>query len=284
MAQFCFPAFTGRTECCPPGYTVYRPDVDKCFRNLAESVGGIAGPAGGVPLLPSSGDRTVPITSRTSLQRRSTTFLGNGPNVMPGRLVVGGSEPPLGGNIVPGIADTDILGTGITIGDVVDVGRRIFGGNGGNGNGVTKKGFVADPTKGPCPGIGSVRGPDGVCINLGDLGPGGDPAITGQVTTPGFEGDGFGPAVRGLFGVGIVPRVDVQTVRRCPPGTALGKDGVCYEGLSRNSPRRMHPMGQKPLLTGGDRAAIRRAARAGKALQRAKKQIKTAGRSLEKAC
>jgi hypothetical protein len=197
----------------------------------------------------------------------------------------GGSEPATGDQQVPGILDTDIFGTGISVGDVIDFGKFAFGGNGnGNGGGKSFKGngksLVADE---PCPGVFSVPGPGGTCIDLTALPPGGDPALTGRMN--GANGaNGFGAAVKGRFGVGIMPRVDVQTVKRCPRGMALGLDGVCYDGLGRNSPKRAWPMGVKPLLTGGDRNAIRKAASAGRKLMRSKKQLKLAAKALEKAC
>jgi len=188
-----------------------------------------------------------------------------------------GSEPATGDQQVPGILDRDIYGTGISVGDVIDFGKSLFG----NGNGNGGSGLVADPNK--CPGATSVRIGD-KCVNLTDLGPGGDPAITGAMNGNGSRANGFGAAVKGRFGVGILPRVDVQTVKRCPRGMALGLDGVCYDGLGRNSPKRAWPMGVKPLLTGGDRNAIAKAASAGRKLERSKRQLKKAAKALEKAC
>ena len=147
-------------------------------------------------------------------------------------------------------------------------------------------------TEGGCPGLTQVRNPFGEgCIELTDLVPGGDPALVGEVPTgtpraPGGNGvgsfEGFGAPVRGFYGVGITPRVDVQTVRRCPGGFALGDDGVCYDNLPRNSPRRAHPLGMKPLLTAGDRAAIRKARSAATKLASAKKSLAKTARALAK--
>ena len=162
-------------------------------------------------------------------------------------------------------------------------GENIVPGGGWPRSGGREKNLVAGGTGGDCPGAWSVRGPGGTCIDLTALPPGGDPAVTGGVQLPGGS-DGYGAAVRGLYGVGIQPRVEAQTVRRCPPGTALGKDGVCYEGLHRNSPKRAWPMGMKPLMTGGDRAAIRKAASAAAKLGRAKKTLSKASKALGKVC
>lgn len=109
-------------------------------------------------------------------------------------------------------------------------------------------------------------------MNVLDAAPGGDPLFSAPV----------GEAVMGRYGPGIRPGVETIDRRVCPPGFVLGKDEVCYERLSRK--RRKWDPGMKPLLTGGDRAAIRKAAAAGRKLKRSKKQLKKASRALEKAC
>lgn len=157
-----------------------------------------------------------------------------------GDRLFGGSEPPSGEAVVPG--------TGFTVPE---------GGNGGT-----------------CPGVGSIR-VAGRCVNLGDLGPGGAPAVTPQV------GGDWNP-VAGLYGVGVTPMVEERIHRSCPPGYVLGKDGVCYDGLAK-SKRKWNP-GRKPLLTGGEMAAIAKAKRAAGRLKRAKKGLKKSARALEKAC
>jgi hypothetical protein len=135
---------------------------------------------------------------------------------------------------------------------------------------------------GDCPGLTSVR-IGGVCVDLGALPPGGKPAVTGQTQTP-TGADGYGPAVKGWYGVGLTPRVEMVTARRCPRGMALGKDGVCYDRTRlRKSDREWVPP-RKPLLTGGDRAAIAKAAAAGRKLERAQKSLKRASKALGKAC
>ena len=136
---------------------------------------------------------------------------------------------------------------------------------------------------GDCPGAFSVR-IMGQCVDLTALPPGGDPAVTGQVG-PGVSlaaPQGMGRLVTGYYGIGVVPSVEARTVRECPPGFKLGKDGVCYEHLSRR--QRMWDPGVKPLLTGGDRAAIARAARAAGALERSKRSLKKASKALGKVC
>lgn len=78
-----------------------------------------------------------------------------------------------------------------------------------------------------------------------------------------------GEAVRGAFGMpAMVPRVvgnisrnDGSTgpVLRCDAGLVLGRDNLCYprEILRRNSRFRKWRPGVKPVLTGGQRRAIR---------------------------
>jgi len=62
----------------------------------------------------------------------------------------------------------------------------------------------------------------------------------------------------------------------------LGNDGLCYDHLPRGD--RMWIPARKPLLTGGERNAIKVAARAGGKIQRAQKDLKKASKALGKAC
>lgn len=153
-----------------------------------------------------------------------------------------------------------------------EVGNAVAGWLGASGNGGTTKtkGLVADTSVGPCPeGTFSVGGQ---CV---DLQPGGATQGGGMIL-------GDWEPVRGLYGVGVVPKVEERATRICPPEYVVGKDGICYDGLPK-SKRKWDP-GMKPLMTGGDRAAIRKAAAAGRKLDRSKKQLKKAARALEKAC
>lgn len=204
--------------------------------------------------------------------------------VAPTADIVAASEPPDGSSIVPGIPNS-------LLGDIASGVLAFFGGGGG-GQLQPPTTFgpplpSADPLglAGDCPGLFSVKLPDGRCLNLGDIAPGGDPAVTGQAPTNGIAPTaGFGQPVNGRHGVGIMPRVEAMAVRRCPKGMALGNDGVCYDGLGRNSPKREWPMGMKPLLTPGERNAIRIAGRAAGKLARSKKTLRKTARELEKAC
>jgi len=144
-------------------------------------------------------------------------------------------------------------------------------------------GLTGESSNGDCPGILNLK-IAGKCVDVGNLLPGGEPAITGQTGSGNGNGNGqaFGGVTKGMYGAGIIPRVDVRAVRRCPKKYVLGDDGVCYKHL-RKSDRAWDP-GTKPLLTGGERNAIRRAAAAGRKIARSKKQLRQAARTIEKAC
>lgn len=138
---------------------------------------------------------------------------------------------------------------------------------------------------GDCPGLMSVRDPfTGQCVNLGDLLPGGDPAVTGRAPrVPQTQGvSGFGQPVLGLNGAGVLPRVVNRQVFECPPDHVLGKDNVCYDSLPK-SKRKWNP-GAKPLLTGGEMNAISKAARAAGRLSRTQKRLKKTSKAIAKAC
>ena len=161
--------------------------------------------------------------------------------------------------------------------------------------------FIVDPRAGgppptQCPGIGSIRLPDGRCINLGDLGPGGAPAITpGKVvdfvevheltgrkhthfvgdpvtgtdlvtTTPGAAG----AAVIGMFGMAAMePAIvgsiqdhhgNLNPVRRCMRGTVLGHDDLCYHKIPNNL--RKWPKKARAPFSAADAKVVRKAAAA----------------------
>jgi len=106
---------------------------------------------------------------------------------------------------------------------------------------------------GPCPGVFSVQGPDGTCIDLTALPPGGRPAITRS---------DFGNAVTGAFGIPALEPASVPSTRLlCPSGMVLGRDNLCYptQVLRRDSRFRKWRPGARPILTGGQRKAISKA-------------------------
>lgn len=230
----------------------------------------------------------APVPGGPAIQPEAPVTFIPAPNsglTLGGPTVPGGSGPtfPIPGGFQPqggsGIGDTlsGALGGLINRG-VQELGDALFGGPEAPGTGQAIPGQTF--AGGECPGATSVK-IGGRCVNLGDLGPGGPPAVTG--TVPATNGAaGFGQAVRGMYGPGVIPRVEARTVRKCPKGMVLGDDGVCYKGLART--RRMWDPGMKPLMTGGDRAAIRRAERAANKLKRAKKKLRKASKALDKAC
>ncbi len=111
--------------------------------------------------------------------------------------------------------------------------------------------FVRDPRSGACilrgsPAAGSV----------------GIPAIAELAPQPGGM-DGQLPSAR-----------TSQTLV-CPPGMVLSKDDRCFHSLPRKD-RKWNP-GRKPLLTGGERNAITKAAAAARKIQRTEKQLQKLG-------
>lgn len=86
---------------------------------------------------------------------------------------------------------------------------------------------------------------------------------------------GGGQVVEGRYGPAYVPGSEMRDVAVCPPGFALGKDDLCYEGLANR--RRKYPRGRRPLLTGGDMSAISRARRAGVRMANAKSDLISIG-------
>jgi len=107
-------------------------------------------------------------------------------------------------------------------------------------------------------GPGFERDSSGRCARAGFVG-------TAQRLLPGgstgFQPDGFGAAVNGAFGVALEPAAMAATRLRCPRGTVLGRDNLCYNRSSlRKSERKWSP-GTKPVLTGGQVNTLRKAQR-----------------------
>lgn len=101
---------------------------------------------------------------------------------------------------------------------------------------------------------------NGKCVKAGI-----DQWIPGPIGTLGD----YGPAVIGAFGkpaltpkqIGQIKRKDGSThpILRCPPGSVLGRDDLCYNKGSITNKERAHPKGHRPLLTGGDMQALSKA-------------------------
>ena len=86
----------------------------------------------------------------------------------------------------------------------------------------------------------------------------------------GVQGAEFGAAVMGSFGmpalepaqVGSITRKDgsVGPILRCPPGSVLAIDNLCYnKGVKGLASFRKWPPGTRPFLTGGEVRILRRA-------------------------
>lgn len=107
----------------------------------------------------------------------------------------------------------------------------------------------------------------GRCV---DLQPGGPVSGGGMNLT-------FGEAVMGQYGAALVPaRMSTET-RRCPRGTVLGKDGLCYNKRDLRKDERMWNPGRKPLLTGGELNAMSIAARAARKVKARQSQLQSMG-------
>lgn len=258
--------------------------------DLAPVTGHMAVPAslGTVPIPPTPPPPPPPPPA-TTVPTSTVVPGGSVPTTMP--VATGGNQMSVGFTNVPG---TQLpTGGGSTMPTIPDV----FGIPGSGGviqtlgtqaiqaltGGGSETPTQETPVPGECPGAGSIMVAGVGCVNIGDLFPGGNPAITdpvsaGMADTMAHQGE----LARGRYGVGVVPTVQARATRKCPPKMKLGDDGLCYRNLLR-SQRRWDP-GMKPLMTGGDRAAIRRAAKVAGALDRETKRLKKASRALAKVC
>ena len=69
----------------------------------------------------------------------------------------------------------------------------------------------------------------------------------------------YGNAVMGRYGAALTPATMSTVRRRCPRGTVLGNDNLCYNKRDLRKNERKWVPGGKPLFTGGDLNAITRA-------------------------
>jgi len=74
-------------------------------------------------------------------------------------------------------------------------------------------------------------------------------------------GDEFGAAVMGAFGAALEPAQLPATRLRCPRGTVLGRDNLCYNRRDLRKSERKWPPGTKPILTGGQVSTLKKAQR-----------------------
>ena len=89
--------------------------------------------------------------------------------------------------------------------------------------------------------------------------------------------DQFGEAVMGQYGAALQPEVRESTTRRCPRGSVLGTDGLCYNRRDIRNSERFWPRGRRPLLTGGEMRCISIASSAAKKFQKKQKQLQELG-------
>lgn len=115
------------------------------------------------------------------------------------------------------------------------------------------------------------------CVDPTSAFPGGDPFVT----PAGSDRNGFGEAVVGMFGqAALEPMIvggimdhhgEMRPVRRCPRGTVLGTDNLCYNKIPNNL--RKWPKAARPPITAGDAKCIRRAAAAKNRVQKLAKDV-----------
>jgi len=103
-----------------------------------------------------------------------------------------------------------------------------------------------------------------------DLDPGQGTGLPGGADAPGV-------AVMGRYGAAMIPHIEARQHSECLPGMVLGTDGLCYNKRDITNRERRYPKGRAPLLTGGERNAITKAARAAGKIKRTTKQLQKMG-------
>jgi len=155
-------------------------------------------------------------------------------------------------------------------------GAGILGGVLGSlgGGGVAPIGFA------PTCGVGFTKDANGNCVRDSAFGV----ALPGRGRAPrqprgggGGATAGMGGAVMGQFGVGLEPGFETIERAVCLPGMILGMDDLCYNRGAITNKQRRWPKGRAPLLTGGERSAITKAAGAARKIERTTKQLQKMG-------
>lgn len=109
-----------------------------------------------------------------------------------------------------------------------------------------------------------VRDQSGICV------------LSGSPADISTGPSGGGVAVVRPGGVdGQLPSARTSRTLVCPPGMVLSKDDRCFHSLTKKE-RKWNP-GRRPLLTGGERNAITKAAAAARKIQRTEKQLQKLG-------
>ena len=101
--------------------------------------------------------------------------------------------------------------------------------------------------------------------------------FVGEQPGPEPGGVGGGNAVMGQYGAALVPDVENIRTLECLPGMVLGTDELCYNKRDLKNAERKWPKGRAPLLTGGERNCITKAAAAARKIQRTEKQLQKLG-------
>lgn len=131
--------------------------------------------------------------------------------------------------------------------------------------------------QGPCPGITSVRGPGGTCVELNPLANRITPQVTGGPAAAVAAAGPVGEVVMGRFGAAYVPASRMIDQAVCLPGDVVGKDGLCYPKKSLTNKERMWPRGARPLGTPGEMAAVAKASRFATRFKNTEKRLKKLG-------
>lgn len=172
-----------------------------------------------------------------------------GPREPPGQFGGSGSGDARGLGLGLGLGPSappvaQFIGLGDIFSGIVKVGKKVFGGGDGNGNGCAP---------------GYERDNRGRCIKSG-FGGAVERFFPGGKT--GTQSDVFGEAVMGGFGVpALVPFTEMIPRSSCPAGMILGQDNLCYRKGSIPMNLRKWKPGTKPFLSGGDVKCLRRANR-----------------------
>lgn len=80
-------------------------------------------------------------------------------------------------------------------------------------------------------------------------------------------------ATQGRYGPANEPGFVQRNIRFCLDGQILGKDKLCYNKGAISNKERLYPKGRAPLLTGGEMAAIAKAAAAKNKVARTYKRL-----------
>jgi len=124
---------------------------------------------------------------------------------------------------------------------------------------------VPAPSGVPC-GAGMARDATGRCVRVSAFPvtpvlPGTTTGTTTTAAVAPMAADMFGVAVMGRFGAALEPAAMAATRLRCPRGTVLGMDDLCYNRRDLKKSERKWPPGTRPVLTGGQVNTLKRAQR-----------------------